>query len=276
MIISSPIASDSAVEIPSISPPRARLGSAIAAMLQRQQRELPAVVVDPLGHEHAVGRPGEKDRNQGERISARVDQPAARSAQARRAAEDRAVAARSRPRSAPHPGRRGTVEAAGSARRSAGRPAATNGCSRRTAGSADIAEDRTSPGRGAAPRTCIIRMLSSVSPRLKKRISAHLLKMNQRAKRQPGDDDDRLPVALDQRRPARSHVDVLPCSALPWAFSRCSRSNAHGKQPPVHGHPDYNALVNEDRSAQLIRVRARRRCRSPRCTRRSTGISRPM
>ena len=42
---------------------------------ERQQRELPAVMIDPLGHEHAVRRTSENQRDEGERISAPVDQP---------------------------------------------------------------------------------------------------------------------------------------------------------------------------------------------------------
>ena len=116
---------------------------------QRQQRELPAVMVDPLGHEHAVGRAGEEQCQERDRIGARVDQPPRRSAPARTAAASMAAVARSRPPSAPPPPRRSTAGARESARRSASRPAATSGYWRRTAGSADTGEGRTSPGREA-------------------------------------------------------------------------------------------------------------------------------
>ena len=75
MIISSPMASDRAEVIPSVSPPRTRFGSAIAGDAEREEGELPAVMIDPLRHEHAVGRAREQDRQKGERISARIDQP---------------------------------------------------------------------------------------------------------------------------------------------------------------------------------------------------------
>ena len=93
-------------------------------------------------HEHAVGRTGEEQGEERERIGARVDQPARGQAVANSSEQIRQQRRdRDRPALA-HRRRRGTAEAAGSARRAADRPAATNGCSAPTAGSAGTGEDR--------------------------------------------------------------------------------------------------------------------------------------
>ena len=97
------MASDSARGDPERQPAADALRIGDPGHAQREQRELPAVMVDPLGHEHAVGRSGEEHREERERIGAADRSAAARSARARRAAADRAAAARSRPPSAPQP-----------------------------------------------------------------------------------------------------------------------------------------------------------------------------
>ncbi len=45
---------------------------------QREQRKLPAVMIDPQGHEHAVGGPGEEQGDERQREGALVDQAAGR------------------------------------------------------------------------------------------------------------------------------------------------------------------------------------------------------
>ena len=75
MIISSPIASDSALDSPSMIPPRTRSWSAMLEILECKQRQLPAVVIDPLRREHAVVRPGEEQSDEGQEIGGRPEQP---------------------------------------------------------------------------------------------------------------------------------------------------------------------------------------------------------
>ena len=131
---------------------------------QREQRELPAVMIDPLGHEHAVGRAGE-EQGEERRADRRAGRSAAApSAPARTAAADRAAAARSRPPSARPPARRGTAEAprinpaiGKSTSRDQWMLAPNGGFSRYWRRS-------NQPWPWSRPRTCIIRILSSVSP----------------------------------------------------------------------------------------------------------------
>ena len=207
---------------------RARASDRQSPATPGEQRQLPAVMIDPLGHEHAVGRAGEEQGEEGQRIGARVDQPPRGQRQRRTAAADTAAAARSRPPTARPRRRRGTAEAAGSARRSADRPAATSGCWRRTAGSADTGEDRTSPARASRPRTCIIRILSSVSPSANQRICAQLLEDEPGAERRAR--RGRRSTSSGAR-PARARRRSISSSLRLRHFSGCSRSTSKGKQP---------------------------------------------
>ena len=72
MIISSPIASDSAVDRPSRIPPRTLFGSAIDGDAEREQCELPAVMVDPLRREHPVVRLREEQGEEGWQVGCRA------------------------------------------------------------------------------------------------------------------------------------------------------------------------------------------------------------
>ena len=109
------------------------------------------MMVDAVGHEHLHRRGAADQEYDRERPGDAGSPPAARSRPARSWRCPAAAAARCRTPASRPPPRRRTVEAAGSAPRSASRRGATNGCRIRPADRAGTGADRTSPARSAAP-----------------------------------------------------------------------------------------------------------------------------
>src|SRR4051794_29448911 len=183
------------------------------------------MMVDPLGHEHAVGRAGEEDRKKGERVSARIDQPPRGQRQRK---EQQKVRNQGRDRDRP-PFRTGSAE--------------------HRAKKQDQSRDRQID----QPRPVDVRakwgvhpVLAKVEPALPVQQRAHLhdphivvgvaetevadvaplVEDEPAAKAEPGQEGDQLPLAREPVQHARDYDLVL---ALPH-LSRCSRQTLNGKQ----------------------------------------------
>ncbi len=99
--------------MPSTAPPRARFGSAIPADRQGEERQLPAVMVDPQRREHADRRIGAEQADDRQRPGLVARPAASSSAPARTSAAAGAAAVPAPPRSAPHRRRRPAASSAG-------------------------------------------------------------------------------------------------------------------------------------------------------------------
>ena len=224
-------------------------------MPSASKAQLPAVMVDPLGHEHAVGRAGEEDRNKGERVSARIDQP---------------------PRSQRQREQQQKIR---QQRRDRDRPPLRAGSAKQRPKQQDQSRDRQID----QPRPVDVRAVWRVHPVLAKVEPA--LPVQQRAdlhhphivvgiaqgevadavpavedepaQERPSHDQqrDRLPVA---REPIQRPCDYDLVLALPH-LSRCSRQTLNGKQTPQRFNPTVMLMLSnltpERRTvlAQLVR-----------------------
>ena len=184
-------------------------------------------MVDPLGHEHADGRSGEEQGEEGERIGARVDQPPGRQ---RDREQQQQIGQQRRDRDRPALGR-GAAEQRPQDQDQSGdrqvdqpRPVDV-----RTAGGFSRCCARSNqPWPWSRPRTCIIRILSSVSPRPKKRMLV------------PAVEDE--PGAEQQPEAATTHFQCRSSSASPRSavssFLRCRIFRALAAGPKGQAAPE--------------------------------------